>query len=516
MSLERDYLEVLERSERRGVDELARHALALGRLLEISRDLASLDPGQVLARILDHVRELTGTRRGAVLLGERLEHLEVEIAHGLDPAELPPAGFGLSRSVVERSLSHGEVVLIEDVPASPQGSHASLLALGLCAVLAVPLRTRERTLGVIYLDTDSSEHHVERADLPLLAAFGLQAAVALDNAHSYRRLEEDNYFLRRSVAETLRFDRILYRSRSMHRLCETIRRVGASELTVLIHGETGTGKELVARALHGVSRRRDRPFLSFNAGALPEALLESELFGHRRGAFSGALEHKIGLFEAAQGGTVLLDEIGEASPALQVRLLRLLEEGSLRRVGETQDRRVDVRVLAATHRDLEAEVAAGRFRQDLLYRLSVFPLEVPPLRERREDIEPLARHFVEEACRELGRPPLEVGPRALAELAARPWPGNVRELRNALQRLVVLSPRDFLILPSEIDAPPLEPAVPLHRGEAAGFVPLSLSELEREHIRCTLEHTGGNQSEASRLLGLPRGTLRWRMAKLGL
>jgi two-component system, NtrC family, response regulator HupR/HoxA len=313
---------------------------------------------------------------------------------------------------------------------------------------------------------------------------------------------------------------ILYRSPAMHRVCQSIRQVAPCDVTVLISGETGTGKELVARAVHFNSSRRNRRFLSQNAGALPDSLLESELFGHRRGAFSGALENKVGLFEAADGGTVFLDEIGEASQAFQVRLLRLLETGTFRRLGETTDRQVDVRIVAATHQSLEELVQAGRFRADLYYRLSVFPIHLPPLRERREDIELLAYHFIDRFNEDLGRGVQSIPRPVLIDLLARPWPGNVRELQNLIQRLMVLSQG------KELAAPPAslgQAAAPTLPGTVADPAPASsvppfqtLGEVERDYIRHVLQHFGGNQVQAARLLAMNRNTLRWRMKKLGV
>jgi transcriptional regulator with GAF, ATPase, and Fis domain len=509
-------LRSLEEAERRGIEGLGHKALALERLLEVSRQLSTLDLSAVLHGILRHVLELTGTRRGALLLGETAAGLRVELVVNLAQGELAGEGFAVSHSVAERAFDGGEVVVVEDVPASAHGDRTSIVALGLRALLAIPLISRGRRLGVIYLDTDSPLHGVGQLDPAILAAFGSQAAVALENARLHQELQDDCFLLRRSLAESFRFDQILYRSRAMHRVVQAIRQVAASNVTVLIQGETGTGKELVARAIHFNGARKAGRFLGQNAAALPDNLLESELFGHRRGAFSGAVENKIGLFEAAGGGTVFLDEIGEASPALQVRLLRLLETGTFRRVGETADRRADVRVLAATHRDLEEEVRAGRFRADLFYRLSVFPIRLPPLRERREDIEPLVHSFVERYNRELGKG-VRVIPRAtLARLIDHDWPGNVRELQNVIQRLVLLSPGEEL---APLDDTPAGP-VPAPAQEPAGAPAIptfeTLEEVERAHIRRALGQAGGNLSQAARLLGLHRGTLRWRLRKLGI
>jgi transcriptional regulator with GAF, ATPase, and Fis domain len=315
---------------------------------------------------------------------------------------------------------------------------------------------------------------------------------------------------------------ILYRSPAMHRVCQSIRQVAPCDVTVLISGETGTGKELVARAVHFNSARRNRRFLTQNAGALPDTLLESELFGHRRGAFSGAFENKIGLFEAADGGTVFLDEVGEASPALQVRLLRLLETGTFRRLGETTDRQVDVRIVAATHQNLEELVQSGRFRPDLYYRLSVFPIHLPPLRERREDIELLAHHFIDRFNAELGRSVRSIPRAVLMDLLSRPWPGNVRELQNLIQRLMVLSTGDVLAAPPESLGPaaPVLSYHPYHASDPTPAFPVppsqTLGEVERDYIRHVLQYFGGNQVQAARLLAMNRNTLRWRMKKLGV
>lgn len=504
------WLERVEAAERRGLAALSRKALALERLLAISREIATLAPETTLTRILQGVLELSGTRRAALLLLEPDGSLRCE---RVAPAARPGTAFEYSQSVVRQALASGQVVVVDDTHASAYRHRTSVVRLGLRALVAIPLRTQRGNLGALYLDADrTSEAGGAQPDAELLAAFGSQAAIALENARLYRHLEDEVHLLQRALEESFRFDQIVYKSAAMDRVCRAIRQVMDTDVSVLIQGETGTGKELVARALHFNGPRKAARFLAQNAGALPDALLESELFGHRRGAFSGAVEHKLGLFEAAQGGTVFLDEIGEASPALQVRLLRLLETRTLRRVGETQDRTIDVRIVAATHRDLAEEARAGRFRADLYYRLSVFPIHVPPLRERPEDVPVLVQHFVEQANVSLGREVREVPTSVLAELAERPWPGNVRELANLVQRLVLLSPGATLVSPSASEAE-LSSGAPMVRA-APAITPLI--EVEREHLRRALVATEGNLSQAARLLGLKRGTLRWRLRKAGL
>jgi two-component system response regulator AtoC len=282
----------------------------------------------------------------------------------------------------------------------------------------------------------------------------------------------------------------------------------SSDAPVLVTGETGTGKELVARAVHRHGSRASRPFVPVNCGALPEGLLESELFGHLRGAFTGAVADKKGLFEEARGGTIFLDEIGEMSPALQVRLLRVLETGEVRPVGATRAMSVDVRVIAATHRDLERAVREGGFRQDLFYRLHVFAVHVPPLRERRADVPLLAAHFLA-VFRAKGRGAASLSAGALAALAGHDWPGNVRELENTLERLVAEARGgtiDVPDLPPVFKERPVSPEEPLFTG-----LP-SLEEMEKRYLRHVLAEVKGNRSRAAEVLGIDRRTL-YRMAE---
>jgi DNA-binding NtrC family response regulator len=271
---------------------------------------------------------------------------------------------------------------------------------------------------------------------------------------------------------------------------------------VLVRGETGTGKELVARALHFDGPRHDGPFIELNCSTLPAHLLEAELFGHERGAFTDAKERRIGLVEAAQGGTLFLDEIGDIEPAVQVKLLKLLEDRTVRRIGAVRDREVDVRFVSATHRDLEALVREGRFRADLFYRLRVVEMEVPPLRGRGADILMLARHFLSESGRRYGKPDLQLEEAAAAVVMKHPWPGNVRELRNAMEQ-AALSADGGVVSPANLALAPVSRAA----------LRDTLPEMERDLIERALERTGGNVSRAARDLGISRDTLRYRLAR---
>ena len=319
-----------------------------------------------------------------------------------------------------------------------------------------------------------------------------QIVNSLQRCFERARLDRENFVLQRQVAGLGgQVEGLVGHSGPMCRLSDLIRRVAPTPSTVLILGESGVGKEVAARALHEVSPRAERSFVPLNCATVSAELMESELFGHVRGAFTGAREARRGLFHYANGGTLFLDEIGELPLPMQTRLLRVLEERRIRPVGSEAEVPVDVRVVAATNRDLRAEVAAGRFREDLFYRLEVVTVTIPPLRERRADIADLALHFNAQLSTRLGLPPLNLGPADLARLAAYAWPGNVRELRNLIERSLILGS-----LPAT--------------GEAAGFsdpLPLSLAEVEKRHILAVLDQCGGNRARAAALLGVSRKTL---------
>ena len=312
-----------------------------------------------------------------------------------------------------------------------------------------------------------------------------------------------------------RFEGLVGRGLAMREVFGILERVAPTELTVLVTGETGTGKELVSRAIHNRSRRGGRPFVVFDCGAAPETLVESELFGHERGAFTGAIAQREGLFEVADTGTIFIDEIGELPLELQPKLLRVLEQREVRRVGSTKVRHVDVRVVAATNRNLEEAVAAGEFRRDLYFRLKVVEFFVPPLRKRPEDIELLARHFLKRFAAETGRKVRDFTPAAVEAMLSYHWPGNIRELRNCIERAVVLSLDDTVDV-HDLALSHLSSAGETGRKSAARpgpFVPETLDELERRHVMATLEAVGGNKTKAATMLGIERSTLDRKLAR---
>jgi len=348
-----------------------------------------------------------------------------------------------------------------------------------------------------------------------------QVLVAVDRALEKANLQRENRALRTALDDRLRLDNVIGTDPRMQAIFKTVRAVADTRSTVLITGESGTGKTLLARALHSLSSRRNGPFVEVNCGALPESLLESELFGHQKGAFTGALRDKVGKFEAASGGTIFLDEIGTSSPAFQVKLLRVLQDRVIERVGDTRTIAVDVRIVLASNKDLERAVAAGEFREDLYYRIHVIAIEMPPLRERRSDIGNLAEHFLRRFAAEHGRPALSFTDAALQALVAAPWPGNVRQLENLVERAVVLSHGqriDLADLPAGLQSTAAAAAA-AEAGQPAGPVlPLrtALEGQEKRILAQALAACGGNRERAAKLLAINRSTLFHKLRKHGL
>ncbi|MCP5057939.1 MAG: sigma-54-dependent Fis family transcriptional regulator [bacterium] len=344
-----------------------------------------------------------------------------------------------------------------------------------------------------------------------------EVLLAIRKARERERLRRANALLQRDVDRVIGTRPIVAASEAMIRVLELVERAAEYKATILLTGESGTGKEVLARALHSQSGRRDDSFVALNCGAIPEALLESELFGHAKGAFTGADRARRGLFVEANGGTLFLDEIGEMPLALQVKLLRVLQEEEVRPVGESKPRKVDVRVLAATARNLQQEVAEGRFREDLFYRLNVLHIEVPALRDRREDIPLLVDHFVDSSSRSLGKPIRGVADDALARLTNYAWPGNVRELENVIERAVILADSERITLrelPRTVADDAASPADSLESGNLC--LKRARRKFEADHILRALEATGGNRTHAARLLEISHRALLYKIKEYGL
>ncbi len=498
------------------------------RLIRIYRRLAREDDLQrLLAQVVDAVMDLCDAERGAVVVvvgGERLE-----VARELAGS----AGVAFSRSIIERVLEQGAAVLSVDAVADDRfdGSR-SISHLNLRSVLAVPLLHRGEAIGAVYVDHRLRRGAWGEADLVLVEEFAELAALAIAHARTLAeqraqgealaaqgrelaRLLEERELEVRGLREAARTpERRSYRgmvggTAAMQAVFRLIDRLADSDVPVVIFGESGTGKELVARAIHDAGARKGRAFVAENCGAIPEALLESVLFGHAKGAFTGAHRATPGLFEAADGGTIFLDEIGEMSPGMQTKLLRVLQEGELRRVGDTATRKIEVRVIAASNRDLEVMVAAGTFRKDLLYRIRVVKIDLPPLRSRPEDLTTLVEHFLARYDKQRR---LTVSAAAMRALARYAWPGNIRELENEVQRWVAL-------VEARVEPADLTPAI-VETKVAGGREPDDfrlrprLDRLERELIDRAMAVAQGNQTRAATLLGLSRFGLQKKLRRL--
>ena len=336
------------------------------------------------------------------------------------------------------------------------------------------------------------------------------------NALERKRLRDENRYLRKQLESQYRFDNIIGKSPAITAVFDTIRKIADSPSTVMITGESGTGKEMVARATHYNSQRQNKPFISVNCGAIPEALMESELFGHVKGAFTGAVSNKVGLFTAADGGTLFLDEITEIPTLLQVKLLRAIQEREIRRVGETRETKVDVRLIAASNRDLERAVSEGALREDLFYRLNVIPIHLPPLRERREDIPLLVAHFLQKFGPRLGKEVRGVAPEALAMLERHHWPGNIRELENVVERAIVLGSGEMLgpdALPESVRRERPIRGLEVELPEDGMDLEATLDTLERRYLQRAMDRTNGVQTKAAELLKMTFRQFRYKLQK---
>jgi formate hydrogenlyase transcriptional activator len=389
---------------------------------------------------------------------------------------------------------------------------------GFRALCLLPLVRCNRILGVLSVARLREDSFTDR-DVEFLLQIAGQVAIAIDNALAYRRISElsdklaqENLYLEDEIRSELNFEEIVGNSAVLRRALRQVEAVAPTDSTVLIHGETGSGKELIARAVHKLSRRSPHPFVKLNCAAIPTGLLESELFGHEKGAFTGAIAQRIGRFELASRGTMFLDEVGEIPLELQPKLLRVLQEREFERLGSSRTLRTDARVIAATNRDLSTMVDGQRFRSDLYYRLNVFPVYVPPLRERTEDIPFLVRHFAQHFARLMKKQIDTISSDTMNALTRYPWPGNIRELQNVIERAVILSPGKELKVPSTDLKPRLA-----ENGSANDS--LTLEEMERRHILAVLDQTNwvfSGPSGAAARLGIKRPTLQFRMRKLGI
>ncbi len=460
---------------------------------------AARTPEAVLAALGEKLAPRLEADRFYVFLGagaDRLAWSASEATFAADAAKVP-----VSSTVIERARGEGVAVLMTEPEADPEFAEAQSIEINkIVTAVAAPLSAGGRPVGVLYADRLGRAESFTSHDLELAAAAGLLAAGSLTGAEELAR-----------ARAALGSSELLGDSPVMAEIRRLIGQAAPTDAAVLVTGESGTGKELAARALHAASKRAEAPFEVVNCAALAENLIESELFGHAQGAFTGAVSERMGRFELADGGTLFLDEIGELSGGAQAKLLRVLEQGELSRVGESEVRKVDVRVIAATNRDLEAEVKAKKFRQDLYYRLNVLRIPLPPLRGRGDDAAELLDRFMAGAAARMGRADPELDAAAREKLLAYPWPGNVREMMNLVERLVILHPGGTITagdLPPEISG--AGGAAATAAGTPVGGT-VRLVDLEKEHILAVLATVGNNKSKAAEILGIDRSTLYARL-----
>jgi transcriptional regulator with GAF, ATPase, and Fis domain len=482
----------------------------LNALLKISRVVHAIRGLEELqAQLLDLIFEVVPAGRGAILLAEGTGQ-EFNCLYARTRQAGQPQLVRVSRTIALQVMKENVAILGLDVPSGKLREVESLAASEVRSLLCVPLTVFQRSIGCIYLDSTNATNRFHEDHLQLLAAIAGISAVALDNARRLQWLEQEN---QRLTTEVRQEQSLVGEGTRMKEIFQFLTRVAPTESTVLLEGESGTGKELVARALHRNSHRGNKPFVAINCAAIPESLLESDLFGHERGAFTGAAVQKKGRLEVADGGVVFLDEIGELAPALQVKLLRVLQEREFERVGGTHTIKVDIRLIAATNRDLNEAVRTGEFRQDLYYRLAVVRLTMPPLREHREDIPMLTRHFVQKYAKRSKVKPKAVSREAMAALVNYEWPGNVRELENAIERALVMGSSDAVLL-EDLPESLLEQESPAEMHE--GRYHAGIKELKKQLILDAVEQTGGNYVEAAAILGVHPNYLHRLIRNLGL
>jgi Nif-specific regulatory protein len=502
---------------------------------------SSLNLEDVLNRVLDVCVRRLRAERGMILLFDPITGaLRTRVVRNIKQD-----GEGESKrspqTIIKEVIASGQSVLSADARADARFIESeSVIAENILSILCVPLIIKDRIAGSIYVDHRSARHLFSQKDLVFLEAFADQAAIAIENARLYEELEEartrlslENESLRREVLVEKHLDSVVGQSEAVARIQFAIRKAAAGASTVLVRGESGTGKGLIARIIHNVSPRRNGPFIKFNCAALPETLAESELFGHEKGAFTGADRRKLGRFELANGGTIFLDEIGKINLAMQAKLLRVVEDKEFERVGGTQTIKSDVKIIAATNLDVEKAIEEGTFREDLFYRLNIIPLVLPPLRERKDDIPLLAEHFMRKICKDLGVENKRLEPGVIDLFLRYNWPGNVRELEATLHRAIVMSNGEtitrndfyglFAELPSSVveDGPMMMPNSLLNPIVAKMDITSEvydevISSVDRQLIERALETSGGRIREAARRLGLARNTLKSKIQKYNI
>jgi transcriptional regulator with GAF, ATPase, and Fis domain len=485
-----------------GADPSQGELTGLRKLFQFSEKLlVTRDVQALLEALLDGVIEATGADKGFVIL-LRGAQTEVRAARNLRQETLPDAVRQLSDSILAKVIETRRPLIVDNaVDDTLFRSAASVMNLKLSSVMCAPLIAGGDLLGILYLGNDRIAKVFEPRSLDILSVFAGQASLILQGALLLETLRQGHAELEKKLKEQ-RFGEIIGSCDSMMKVFTKVQKVAPTDVSVLITGETGTGKELIAREVHNRSNRAHGPFMIINCGAIPENLMESELFGHVKGAFTGAVATRVGKFQAADKGTLFLDEIGELPLSLQVKLLRALQERVVTKVGDSKPEKIDIRVLAATNRDLEVEIRKGTFREDLYYRLNVVNILLPPLRERGDDVVVLARFLLQKYAQELGSAVKGFTPNALIAIRKYDWPGNVRQLENRIKKALVLCDKS-LVGPEDLDLHPetLQTIVPLDKAK---------EDFQRRYILEVLERNNGNRTKTARDLGVdPRTIFRY-------
>ncbi len=482
-----------------GTQELSGGIEALRRIVKFSERLLSrYEIGDVLEALLDEVISLTGADKGMIVVAEGNE-LSVRVARNLRKQNIQNAVGQLSDSIIEKVVRTKQPLIVSDALHDEEwNSSQSVVNLNLCSVMAAPLMSRGSLLGILYVGNDNVVNLFTQEHLELLVIFSAQASLLVANAVLVNDLKLESADLNRQLTE-MRFGQIIGACDAMRDIYRKVERVAATDVSVLIQGETGTGKELIAREIHNRSDRVRKPFVTINCGAIPENLLESELFGHVRGAFTGATATKPGRFHMADGGTVFLDELGEMPLNLQVKLLRVLQERMVTRVGDTRSESVDIRVVAATNKKLAEEVREGRFREDLFYRLNVVTLHLPPLRERGDDITLIAGYLLGRYCADFNMPSKPLSRDCQIAMKKYAWPGNIRQLENRLKKAVILS--DGPVLDAhDLDLQPEDLEEIMTLADAK-------ERFQRRYINEVLDRNNSNRTKTARDLGVDPRTI---------
>ncbi len=481
---------------------------ALSDISETINTIHNID--DLLKKLLDTALKTVNAQRGMVLLYDKDEpgKLNVKISYNIDADSKQPLDQ-FSQSIVDAATDSGQTVISYNVLEDERFSTAQSLARQrIVAAAGLPLRIKSKPIGVIYIDSSESRGQFRPEMEPFLTAFAHQAAIALENAQMYDRLNTENTRLRKNLQEKNAISGMIGRSPAMEGVIDLITSIADTDATVLLLGESGTGKEVAARALHYNSMRKEKPFIACFCGSLPEALLESELFGHKRGAFTGATHDKKGLFEEAEGGTFFLDEIGDISQRVQVQLLRVLQEREVKPIGENRSKKVNVRIVAATNKDLKKEVEEGTFREDLYYRLNVITIKMPPLRARGNDVVLLAQYFLTNFTQKFNKKLSGFSEDGVEAVRGYAWPGNVRELENCIERAVLLAKSEF-ITAKDLQIQPGNPQPILPSG-------LSMKDYQKHIVEQALADHQSNISETASALGVSRRWLHYRIKEWGL